>query len=312
MYDVHTHFVPPLVLDWLRDHRTRVNATWEKRDPNKEDFLSVNGKWAFELKKLFVNPDQYLEGQAQAGVQLSLISPIPQLFAYDFQPEITAEVAKVYNHALAKWVKDHPNRLAGLATLPLNDPAAGAAVLRDAMDQGLLGAIIGPGLGEQMLSDEFFTPLWEEANHQEAVVFIHPLLNEDPRLKRRMMPNLIGVPWETTLCATDLVLSGILDRFPRVKILLAHGGGFLPYQLGRITQGYRMWKPVAAKLQAPPGEYLKRFWYDSVLWSPKALEFLVQTVGADRVVPGSDYPFDLSEWPPVMLDPQAPKTLLNL
>jgi len=113
-----------------------------------------------------------------------------------------------------------------------------------------------------------------------------------------MMPNLIGVPWETTVCATDILLSGMIDRYPNVKILFAHGGGFLPYQIGRLDKGYDQWNLVSANLEAPPSEYLKRFWYDTVLWNQASLDFLVKTVGENRVVPGSDYPFDLSVWPP--------------
>lgn len=126
-----------------------------------------------------------------------------------------------------------------------------------------------------------------------------------------MMPNLIGVPWETTVCATDLLLSGLIDRYPNVKILLSHGGGFLPYQIGRLDKGYEQWKLVSTNLQAPPSEYLKRFWYDTVLWNKESLEFLSNTVGMDRVVPGSDYPFDLSVWPPDKKYQEGVKTLLG-
>ena len=99
------------------------------------------------------------------------------------------------------------------------------------MNIGLKGAIIGPGLGRHMLSDSLFQPFFEEANRLKAILFIHPLLSEDPRLKRRMMPNLIGVPWETTVCATDLLLSGMVDKYPNIKILFAHGGDSFPIKL---------------------------------------------------------------------------------
>jgi aminocarboxymuconate-semialdehyde decarboxylase len=241
----------------------------------------------------------YLAEQEKAGVTHSLLSPIPQLFMYDFPEEITTDISTVYNHSLAKWSKSTPQKLSALSTVPLTNPVKAAQVLPDAMDLGLKGVIIGPGLSDHMLSDEFFIPFFEEANRLKAIVFIHPLLCEDPRLKRRMMPNLIGVPWETTVCATDLLLSMLVDKHPNVKIIFAHGGGFLPYQIGRLNKGYEQWELVSSKLQAKPSEYLKRFWYDSVLWNQESLDFLIQTVGEDRVVPGSDYPFDLSVWPPV-------------
>ncbi|MCL6598150.1 MAG: amidohydrolase [Alicyclobacillus macrosporangiidus] len=298
MFDVHTHFVPPEVLDWVKSNRAHLRANWDQRDPAKAEFLTVNGKWSFELKPEFYTPELYLDAQAQAGVTVSLVSPIPQLFLYEFDPGVTAEMCALYNRALANWVQQHPNRLRGLGTVPLNDPEQSASVLLEAMRLGLKGAIIGPGFGESLLSHEKFRPFWEAADVQHAVLFIHPLLNEDPRLRSKMMPNLIGVPWETTIAATDLVLSGWLDKFPNVHVLLAHGGGFLPYQLGRLQQGYNVWTNVFANLQAEPRHYLRRFWYDNVLLSEEALLFLQSLVGPDRVLPGSDFPFDLKAWPP--------------
>lgn len=147
------------------------------------------------------------------------------------------------------------------------------------------GAIIGPGLGEKLLTDESFAPFWEEANLLKAVLFIHPLLNTDPRLKNRMMPNLIGIPWETTVCATDLLLGGMLDKYPNAKVLLAHGGGFLPYQIRRMNKGYEQWSAVSSALQSPPSEYLKRFWYDSVLWNGGSLEYLISSVAKTESYP---------------------------
>jgi aminocarboxymuconate-semialdehyde decarboxylase len=310
MYDFHTHFVPHDVITWLKDNKTLVNAKWEKKIPTKAEFLTVNGKWGFELKETFLNADLYLKDQAEVGVKHSIVSPIPQLFMYDFSPIITEEVSEVYNNSLAAWSNDNPDRVSSLGTVPLNAPEKAAKLLNDGMNKGLKGIIIGPGLSNKMLSDEFFTPLFEEANRLNAIVFIHPLLSEDPRLKGKM-PNLIGVPWETTVCATDLLLSGFVDKYPNAKILLAHGGGFLPYQIGRLNKGYNMWKDVSSTLQAPPSDYLTRFWYDTVLWNPDSMSYLTETVGEDRVVAGSDFPFDLCVWPPQVKSDSGANSLLG-
>lgn len=299
MNDFHTHFIPDDVLTWIKDHQSVVNAEWLKKHPKKEEFLSINNKWAFELKKEFVSASLFLEEQEKAGVSHSLISPIPQLFLYDFSSEITIELASVYNQSLANWCNANSEKLSGLATIPLNHPEEAAKELRNAMNLGLKGAIIGPGLNNHLLTDPMFTPFWEEANSQGAIIFIHPLLCEDPRLKQRMMPNLTGVPWETTICATDILLSGMLDQYQNVKILLAHGGGFLPYQIGRLNKGYEQWPQVSNALSKEPLEYLKDFWYDSVLWNLETLMYLAKMVGEDRIVPGSDFPFDLCAWPPI-------------
>ncbi|WP_394235126.1 amidohydrolase family protein [Niallia oryzisoli] len=311
MHDFHTHFIPSEVLGWIKDNKKSVNAQWVKKEANKEDFLTINQKWGFELKQSFIDKDVFRADQEKAGVTHSLVSPIPQLFLYDFPLEISTEMSRVYNQALATMVKESNGRVSALGTIPLTSPLKAAEILREAMNLGLKGAIIGPGLGQQMLSDSFFQPFFEEADKLKAILFIHPLLSDDPRLKRRMMPNLIGVPWETTVCATDLLLSGIVDKYPNVKILFAHGGGLLPYQIGRLDKGYEKWDLVSSNLQAPPSEYLKRFWYDTVLWNENSLDLLVSLVGEDRVVAGSDYPFDLCVWPPKQISDKGAQSLLE-
>lgn len=311
MYDLHTHFLPSEVLSWIEENRNLINAKWEKKSPNKEDFLVINEKWAFELKEAFTNTSIYLQNQSEAGIRHSLISPIPQLFLYDFPSEVTKEMASVYNDSLANLVHSNSKNLSALATVPLNHPIQAATELKRSMKLGLKGAIIGPGCSGHMLTDDFFTPFWEEANKQKAILFIHPLLNDDSRLKGRKMTNLIGVPWETTICATDLLLAGFLDKYPNVKILLAHGGGFLPYQIGRLDKGYEEWSMVSDTLKTAPSKYLSKFWYDTVLWDPKALAYLIDLVGEDRIVPGSDFPFDLSTWPPSPVHSNGVNSLLN-
>ncbi|WP_273366943.1 amidohydrolase family protein, partial [Alicyclobacillus herbarius] len=207
LYDVHTHFIPSPVMEWLQAE-ARVDTVLAEREADKAPFLTVNGRWGFELKPEFVEADRYLTAQAEAGVIHSLVSPVPQLFLYEAEPELTLEAARVYNDSLAAWVGKHPDRLSALATLPLNRPEWAARELERALAKGLKGAIVGPGCAGQLFSDEPFTPLLEAADRAAAILFIHPLLNTDARIQRRRMPNLIGVPWETTLCAADLVLSG--------------------------------------------------------------------------------------------------------
>lgn len=311
MYDVHTHFIPADVLFWIKENKDAINAQWEKKDPKKAEFLTVNGRWSFEVKEAFANDNLYANQQMKAGIAHSLISPIPQLFLYEFDKAITQELSAVYNNALAEMCQLKKDRFSALATVPLNDPEMAAGELRNAMSLGLKGAIIGPGLNGHMLTDDFFRPLWEEADRLGAILFIHPLLCEDPRLNRRMMPNLIGVPWETTICATDILLSGHLDKYPKVKVLLAHGGGLLPYQIGRIDKGYEMWKPVSANLQAHPREYLKKFWYDTVVWNNDTLQYLLTLVGEEQVVQGTDYPFDLCTWPPMNVGDKGFRSLMG-
>jgi len=312
MFDLHAHFIPPDVMGWLRRHADAVDARWERRQEGRSDFLVVGGRWPFELKPAFVEPQLFLQEQARAGVTCTLVSPVPQLFVYEAPAAAAAELAALYNDTLASWAREAGGAVLALATVPLQEPVRAAQELERAMGMGLRGAIVGTDCAGRMLSDPSLLPFWEAADGLGAVVFVHPLLSQDPRLRRPMMPHLVGVPWETTVAAADLILSGLLDRFARVRLLLAHGGGYLPYQLGRMERGYHQWPAVRAALTRPPSEYLRRFWFDSLLWSRQALDCLVALAGPDRVVPGSDYPFDLSARPPAPVGEAGVRALLGL
>ncbi|MCS7246538.1 MAG: amidohydrolase [Thermomicrobium sp.] len=310
--DCHIHAIPTAMVDWLRTNAERVDARFEAREAAKAPFLVVGGRWPFELKPVFSDRERFLGDLDAAGVERALISPVPQLFFYDTEPALTMEAARVYNESLLSWQGDTSERLQLLATVPLNDPDAAARELAWAMARGMRGAIVGPGVGERLLSDPFFTPFWEAAHERRAIVFLHPLLSRDTRLARPQLPNLVGVPWETTVAAIDLIFGGVLDRYPQVRIVLAHGGGYLPYQLGRLEKGYEVWEAVRRQLAEPPGAYLRRFWYDTVLWRTETIAYLRAVVGPDRLVPGSDFPFDLAMWPPQDLPAEhAAVTLLE-
>lgn len=299
MIDCHIHAIPEGMLEWLRANAERADARFEQRDPAKEPFLVVGGRWPFELKRVFSDRDLFFKALEEAGVDRVLLSPVPQLFFYEADPALAAEAARAYNDALLSWRQTAPERIELLATVPLAAPEVAAQELAWAMDRGMRGAIVGPGVGERLLSDPLFEPFWQTADEREAIVFLHPLLSRDPRLARPQLPNLVGVPWETTVAAFDLIFGGVLDRYPRVRVLLAHGGGYLPYQVGRLEKGYEVWEAVRRQLAAPPREYLRRFWYDTVVWRRETLDYLRAVVGAERIVPGSDFPFDLSVWPPL-------------
>ena len=145
MHDVHTHFIPEDVILWIKDNKKAINAKWEQRGSTKNDFLVINDKWAFELKDLFINSSLYLRAQEKVGINHALVSPVPQLFLYDFPEEITAELCSVYNRALKKMTISQNDRLYGLATIPLNNPLMAAEELHKSMSLGLKGAIVGPG-----------------------------------------------------------------------------------------------------------------------------------------------------------------------
>lgn len=147
------------------------------------------------------------------------------------------ELARIYNQALARWVAERPERLGALATVPLADPEAAAELLW-ALDHGLKGAIIGPGVGPLLLSAPSLDAFWHIADDRSAIVFIHPLLNRDPRIQHHMLPNLIGVPWETTVAVWDLMMNGVATRWPRVNFMvMGPRRGIFTVPNGPVSQG---------------------------------------------------------------------------
>jgi aminocarboxymuconate-semialdehyde decarboxylase len=204
---------------------------------------------------------------------------------------------------MAASLAEAGGRHAGLATVPLQAPALAAEELRFAVTSlGLRGAMIDPNALGRPLGDRAFDPFWKAAADLGAPVMLHPFLLEAvERFGRHYLHNLVGYPFETTLAAGSLILGGTLDRFPPLDVVLVHGGGFLPYHVGRFDRGHAGRPEVRADGAALPSGYLRRFHYDTLVQFPPALAFLVQTVGADRVLLGSDHPFWLGDPEPVRI-----------
>jgi aminocarboxymuconate-semialdehyde decarboxylase len=183
----------------------------------------------------------------------------------------------------------------GIATLPMQDPARAADELRRAMTKlNLRGSMFGSHVYEKNLDDPSFEPLWATAEELGAFMFIHPVnIAGAERLKSYYLANLIGNPLDTTIAAACLVFGGVLDRHPNLKICLAHGGGFTPYQAARWEHGWKVRPEPKKNVSQQPKNIIGRFMYDTILHSDQTLEFLIKQAGADHVLLGSDYPYDM-------------------
>jgi aminocarboxymuconate-semialdehyde decarboxylase len=183
----------------------------------------------------------------------------------------------------------------------MQDSAKAAAELERAVTKlGLRGAEIASNISGRYLDDPGFEPFWRAAEALDAPIFVHPnqVVGAD-RMSDYNLANLIGNPTDTSLTFAKLIFGGVLERFPRLKFLLAHAGGFLPYTWGRLERGYRIQDSVAAKISKPPSEYVKRLHFDTITHSRMALEYLIENFGAEQVLMGSDYPYDMGEPEPV-------------
>jgi len=230
-----------------------------------------------------------------AGVDVHVLSATPQTYLYNLGDELSATTAAIQNDQMAKHIAAHPQRFMGIATLPMQSPARAADELKRAMQKlGLRGAMFASNVMGKNLDDPSFEPLWATAEELGAFMFIHPnnVAGAD-RLKSYYLANLIGNPLDTTIAAASLEFGGVLDRYPKLTFMLAHGGGFTPYQAARWEHGWAVRPEPKKNVPQQPKNIAKRFYYDTILHSKPVLEFMISHVGAERVMLGSDYPYDM-------------------
>jgi aminocarboxymuconate-semialdehyde decarboxylase len=231
---------------------------------------------------------------------MQVVSPSPGHYNYWADADLASDVCEAANSAVAAHVGGAPNRLTGLGIVPLQNPALAVAVLEKAMGfHGLRGVMISSHAPSMELSNPAFDPFWEQCEALGAVVFLHPYgCTLDERLDRWYLANIVGQPTENAVALSHLIFGGVLDRHPGLKIVAAHGGGYLPSYIGRSDHGWQV-RPESRSCVDEPSSYLRRLWFDSLVHSPMVLRHLVETVGADRIVLGSDYPFDMGTPDPV-------------
>ena len=244
-----------------------------------------------------------------AGVDVQVLSATPQTYLYNLGDELSPVLAAIQNDQIAKHVAAYPTRFMGIGTLPIAQPQGAADELRRAMTKlGLRGAMIASNIQGRYLDDPGFEPLWATAEELGAFMFIHPNnVAAADRLKPYYLTNLIGNPLDTTIGAASLIFGGVMDRYPKLKIVLAHGGGFTPYQAARWEHGWKVRPEPKKNVKEQPKGIAKRFIYDTILHSDKTLEAMIGLVGSDHVVLGSDYPYDMA-----MLDCVAHVRSLNI
>jgi aminocarboxymuconate-semialdehyde decarboxylase len=209
------------------------------------------------------------------------------------------EWARKVNDAYARIIRDRRGRFTALATLPLNDPAASVAELERAMSElHLPGAMVFSNVNHVALADERYEPLWKKADELRAVIYIHPTdpLGVEAMLDYWLMP-LVGFLFDTTLAASKLVFSGVVARYPRVRWVLTHMGGAIPYLAERLDRGYRAFEDCRKHIDRPPSEFLRHFYFDTVNFNPAAVRLALDFAGEDRILAGSDYPHQIGSIP---------------
>jgi len=221
---------------------------------------------------------------------LSLMPPM----VYWADGALGLRLARIVNDAMTEANRAHPDRFVFLATLPMQDPeAALKEVDRAVIELGCRGIYLGTNVRGKELTDPSFVPVFERIHALKMPIFLHPLnVIGAQRLTSYYLHNLLGNPFDTAVAAANIIFSGLLDQFPKLEICLPHAGGAFPYLIGRLNHGWKV-RQECKTLKKPPVSYLRRFTYDTISHAPESLDYLIRLVGADRVMMGSDYCFDM-------------------
>ncbi|WP_329280825.1 amidohydrolase family protein [Streptomyces sp. NBC_01451] len=261
--------------------------------------LAVNRAQLQHVSAQLTNAGTRLADLDAMGVDVQVVGPMP-MHHYWADIALAARLTRTVNEAVAAHCAAAPERLFGLGTVPLQHPDLAVALLGEAVaDHGLYGISVSTSVEGRELADPAHDVVWQRAEELGAVVFVHPWgCSLGSRLATHYLGNTVGQPVETTVALSHLIFTGVLDRFPRLKVVAAHGGGYLPTYVGRSDHAWRVREDARGCLE-PPSTYLRRMWFDSLVYTPRALRHLVEEVGADRVVLGTDYPFDMGVNDPV-------------
>jgi len=298
--DFHNHYYPPEYVEALKspNSRSTVRVTYDAENnpcvhyPGDYNVL-VPGHRDIEYRQRVLD---------EHGVDMQVLSfTTPGVHVE--APPIAVEWARMVNDAFARVVRERRGRFTALATLPLNDPAASIGELERAMtDLGFPGAMVFSNVNHVALADDRFAGLWKKADELGAVIYIHPTdpSGVDAMLDYWLMP-LVGFLMDTTLAASKLVFSGVVERHPRIRWVLTHMGGAIPYLAERLDRGYRAFASCRRHITKPPSDYLRTFYLDTVNFNSAALRLAMDFAGEDRLLAGSDYPHQIGSIP-LMLD----------
>ena len=292
--DVHNHFYPPEYLDALRSGKSVVKVTMDSKG-NPHIHYPGDYNVAVAGHRDIAYRQGVLEKEGVDTQVITLTTPGTHVES----PAYAAALASLVNDAFARIIAERKPRFAALATLPLNDPKAALRELRRAVEElRLPGAMLFSNVNGTALADQRFWPLYEYADAQGIVLHIHPTspVGVEAMTQFWLMP-LVGFLMDTTLAAAHLVFSGVPERFPRIKWVLGHLGGAIPYLAERLDRGYHAFSECRAHITRPPSEYLKTWHYDTVNFDANALRLAIEFAGVDRILAGSDYPHQIGSIP---------------
>jgi len=285
--DIHAHLSSQRF-----QHAMKNGKEWHGMTADEGELFNPLNHW---------DPEQRIKDMNSIGIDVQVVTANVAFYKYDQPVDVAAAIARETNDEIREMMVDYPDRISGLANVPMQDMNAAIAEMDRAINVlGMKGVMINDHVNDVLYDDPIFDPFWKAAEEMGALVLIHQArpTTVNPRLNKFHAPNSIGNLTDRTITFATFVFGGVMDKYPNLKICLCHGGGYTCFGIGRMDRGYEVRPEARVNIQKPPSEYLRSFYYDCLTHSEASLRYLVSTVGADRVVLGTDWPADMKlDWP---------------
>jgi aminocarboxymuconate-semialdehyde decarboxylase len=296
--DLHSHFFPIEAFQNAGKYRDRAPRTVVE---NGRLTVSSGGGTRGNLSAGAFDAAARIKDLDQMSIDLQAISPSPIMLFYWDEPAVAGYFSRLQNDAIQTIVARHPDRFVGFGSVPLQSVAESIAIAEEAKKLGLKGLEIGTAVGDKLLDDAVFEPFYEAAQSLDLLLFVHPtedgIDTDDPL--NASLGNVLHFPFRTTLMIERMILKGLFEKYRNLRLCLSHGGGLLAFNIWRLDHAFSQRSEMRQHVSKKPSEYLKKIYFDSILHSVAALQYLVQVVGADRVVIGTDYPMAMGDFEPV-------------
>ena len=301
--DIHHHYFAPELVNEIKQHGNALGIEYYAPKDSRESPLSIQFPKGnrLNLDPRLAEIDKRLEIMNQGNIAIATVEVQTSAVGYELDGSRGESWSKLYNEAIQNLVKRQPNRFAGIATVPLQDPSRAAKVLEYAIvNLKMSGVTIASNVVGKYYDSKDFDPFWKKAEELDVMMIMHPeWVAGSDKMGGYGLRTVCGNPADTTLSVGYMIYSGVFDRFPKLKLALLHGGGFFPYHLGRFDRGLNSGTgagPSRIAASQPPSKYLKNLYFDNLVYRVETVEYLKRMVGTEHVMVGTDYPYDLGDW----------------